>query len=86
MYTQNLQDESTVKEVIWSYSPNSEFNNKFMGQLRENPYKKYNKQFAWKFTTTSHSKGVVDGVGGNVKSTARRGVKIVATLLMQQKI
>ena len=26
--------------------------------------------FVWEFTPTSHGKGVVDGVGGNVKSTA----------------
>ena len=30
---------------------------------------KYNKPFTWKFPATSHSKGVVDGVGGKVKST-----------------
>ena len=45
-----------------------------MRQLLENLSKKYNKQFVWKFTSTSHGKGVVDGVGGNVKSTVRRCV------------
>ena len=29
---------------------------------------KYNKRFLWKFSATSHGKGVVDGIGGNVKS------------------
>ena len=28
---------------------------------------KYNR-FLWKFSATSHGKGVVDGIGGNVKS------------------
>ena len=29
---------------------------------------KYNKRFLWTISATSHSKGVVDGTGGNVKS------------------
>ena len=29
---------------------------------------KYNKRFLWKFSVTSHAKGVVDGIDGNVKS------------------
>ena len=33
---------------------------------------KYSKEFVWKFSATSHGKGVVDGVGGNVKSIVRR--------------
>ena len=33
---------------------------------------KYRKEFVWKFSATSHGKGVVDGVGGNVKLTVRR--------------
>ena len=36
--------------------------------------KKYAKPFLWKFSITSHGKGVVDGVGGKVKSTVRRKV------------
>ena len=27
----------------------------------------FGKKFVWKFSVTSHGKGVVDGVGGNVK-------------------
>ena len=29
---------------------------------------KYNNRFLWKFSATSHGKGVVDEIGGNVKS------------------
>ena len=29
---------------------------------------KYNKRFLWKFSATSDSKGVVDGIGGNARS------------------
>ena len=29
---------------------------------------KYSKRFLWTISVTSHSKGVVDGTGGNVKS------------------
>ena len=32
------------------------------------------KPFIWKFSATSHGKGVVDGVRGKVKSTVRRKV------------
>ena len=32
---------------------------------------KYNKRFLWTISATSHSKGVVDGTGGNVKSLFR---------------
>ena len=42
--------------------------------MLENLSKKYNKQFVWKFTATSHGKGVVDRVGANVKSNVRRCV------------
>ena len=36
--------------------------------------KKHAKLFMWKFSATSHGKGVVDGVGGKVKSMVRRKV------------
>ena len=59
---------------------------------KENLSKKYNKQFVWKFPATSRGKEVVDGVGGNVKSTVHCYVmskkknpslfKIVKALLM----
>ena len=62
-----LQDENVVKEVIWSNGPTPQFKNKFMRQLLENLSKKCSKQFLWKFTETSHGKGVADRVGGNVK-------------------
>ena len=29
---------------------------------------RYSKKFLWKFSATSHGKGVADGIGGNVKS------------------
>ena len=36
--------------------------------------KRYATPIMWKFPATSHGKGVVDGVGGKVKSTVRRKV------------
>ena len=32
---------------------------------------KYIKSILWKFSATSHGKGVVDGIGSNVKSIAQ---------------
>ena len=34
----------------------------------------YNKPFVWKFSATAHGKGVVDGVGGRVKSLVHKKV------------
>ena len=69
-----LNDGKVLNKVIRSDGPTAEFKNKFMRQLIENLSLKYNKPFTWKFCATSHGKGVVDGVGGNVKSTVRRKV------------
>ena len=68
------EDESIKKEIIWSDGPSSEFKNKFMRHLMKTLTKKYAKPFMWKFSSTSHGKGGVDGVGGKVKSTVRRRV------------
>ena len=46
--------------------------NKFTKRIMECLSQKYEKEFIWKFSATSHGNGVVDGVGGNVKSTVRR--------------
>ena len=32
---------------------------------------KYGKTFTWKYVATSHGKGVVDGIGGNIKRLVR---------------
>ena len=64
-----LNDGKVLNEVIWSDGPTTEFKNKFMRQLIQDLSLKYSKPFTWKFAATSHGKGVVDGVGGKVKST-----------------
>ena len=61
----NDEDE---EEIIWSDGPTSEFKNKYMCHFMDKFSTKYNKRFLWTFSATSHSKGVVDGIGGNVKS------------------
>ena len=69
-----LNDGKVLNEVIWSDGPTTEFKNKFMRQLIQDLSLKYSKPFTWKFAATSHGKGVVDGVGGKVKSTIRHKV------------
>ena len=69
-----LNDGKALNEVIWSDGPAAEFKNKFMKQWIQNLSLKCNKPFTWKLSGTSHGKGVVDGVGENVKSTIRRKV------------
>ena len=62
-----LNDGKVLNEFVWSDGPSTEFKNKFMRQLIQNLSLKYNKPFTWKFSATSHGKGVVHGVGGKVK-------------------
>ena len=64
-----LLDKDVVEEIIWS-GPSSEFKNQFMCLLVQKLSSNCQKKFSWKFSATSHGKGVVDGVGGRVKSVA----------------
>lgn len=70
------QIESTeIEEVFWSDGPASEFKNRFMVQVLKFFAKKYMKTFTWKYFATSHGKGVVDAIGGNVKNIVRMQMK-----------
>ena len=42
-----------------------------MQQLIEDLSLQYKKKINWKFSATSHGKGIVDGIDGNVKSNVR---------------
>lgn len=59
------------EEVIWSDGPSSEFKNKYMVKTLQLLTQKHNRTFMWKYFATSHGKGVVDGVGGNIKRLVR---------------
>ena len=67
------QDRCIEKEIIWSDGP-SEFKNQYSRHALQELSELYGKEFAWKFFATSHGKGVVDGVGGSLKSYVRRRV------------
>lgn len=66
----NITDPS-IHEIWWSDGPSSEFKNKFMFAVLKFFAMKYQKTFTWKYFATSHGKGVVDAIGGNVKSIVR---------------
>ena len=66
-----LMDSEIQREIIWSVGPSWEFKNQFMQQLIEDLSLQYKKKINWKFSATSHGKGVVDGIDGNVKSNVR---------------
>ena len=66
-----VDSDDGMKEVIWSDGPTSEFKNRFMVETLKQLSAKYNKEFTWKFSATSHGKGIVDGVGGKAKSMVR---------------
>lgn len=68
----NAEQVNIIEEIIWSDGPASEFKNKYMVQVLKILAKKYNTKFSWKYFATSHGKGVVDGVGGNIKRLVRQ--------------
>lgn len=61
-------------EIIWSDGPASEFKNRYMVKLTTLLSEKYEKTFFWKYFATSHGKGVIDGVGGNIKRLVREKI------------
>ena len=69
-----LPNDTVEEEVILSDGPTSEFKNQFMCFLIEKLSNKYKKYFSWKFSATSHGKGVVDGVGGRIKASVHEKV------------
>ena len=66
-----VMDSDIQTKIIWSNRPSSEFKNRFMQQLIDNLSLQYKKKFIRKFSATSHGKGVIDGIGRNVKSNVR---------------
>ena len=73
LYEEILRKDNSKRynEVIWSDGPSSEFKNKFMVRTLQVLSEKFNRDFTWKYFATSHGKGIVDGVGGNVKRLVR---------------
>ena len=63
-----------VTEVIWTDGPSSEFKNRYMAYFLQVLSKRYNKPFCWKYSATSHGKGVVHGIDGRAKSIVRAAV------------
>ena len=62
------KNDEVKEEIIWSDGPTSQFKNKYLCYLMNRFSTKYIKSILWKFSATSHGKGVVDGIGGNDKS------------------
>ena len=69
-----LSEDEVSTEVIWSDGPSSEFKNQYMNLLIKQLSNKHKKTFIWKFSATSHWKGVVDGVGGKIQSSVHKKV------------
>ena len=66
--------DSDIQIIIWSDGIFSEFKNQFMWQLIENLSRAYKKKIIWKFSATSHGKGVINGTSSNVTSNVRQQV------------
>ena len=69
-----LSNEHVSTKVIWSDGLSSEFKNQYMRFLIQELSKKHGKPFIWKFSAISHGKGVVNGVGGKIKSIVHKKV------------
>ena len=74
LFIETLPNETVQEEIICSDGPTSEFKNRYMRNLIQKLSAIYNKPFVWRFSETAHGKGVVDGVGGRVKSLVHKDV------------
>ena len=75
LYKEHILPNDDIKEeIIWSDGPRSEFKNQYMRYVIEILSHRYKKVFSWKYSATAHGKGVVDGVGGKVKSSVHKKV------------
>ena len=74
IYSKELVMDSDIQIIIWSDGIPSEFNNQFMWQLIEDLSRPYKKKIIWKFSATSHGKGIIDGISGTVTSNVRHQV------------
>ena len=67
-------NEHVSTKVIWSDGLSSEFKNQYMRFLIQELSKKHGKPFIWKFSAIGHGKGVVNGLGGKIKSIVNKKV------------
>ena len=74
LYGEEFPEEPDLKEVIWSDGPSGEFKNRYTVSTLKELSDEFDKEFDWKFSARGHGKGVVDGVGGNVKSVVRKRI------------
>ena len=65
-----LKNDEVKEEIIWPDDRISKFKNKYMCHLKDKFSTTYTR-FLWKFSATSHNKGAVDGIHGNVNSTVQ---------------
>lgn len=71
-YSEIIKESHEVsEEIIWSDVPSSELKNKFKVETLKRLSEKCSKTFTWKYSETSHGKGLVDGVGGSMKRLVR---------------
>lgn len=68
-YSEMIKESHEVsEEIIWNDVPSSELKNKFMVETLKRLSEKYSKTFTWKYSATSHGRGVV---GGSIKRLVR---------------
>ena len=60
------------EEHIYSDGPSNEFKNQYMMKLLHHVSKQHSAKFTWDYFATGHGKGMVDGIGGEVKSMVQQ--------------
>ena len=88
-FLNNHFDPGAVHD-IWSDGPSSEFKNKFMVKFLQSHSQKHKRYFSWKYFTTSHGNGVVNGIDDKVKALVcakvmRKGIIVQSSILIFQK-
>ena len=74
LYDEILNHNEMMSNVIFSDGPSTEFKNKFTMNILYHLGERYKCDFEWHYFAKSHGKGVVDGVGGTIKSAVRTRV------------
>ena len=72
---ENLSPQGIKYLSIWSDGPSSQFKNRCIGVLLIWMAKNFSLSIDWNYFATSHGKGPVDGIGGNVKRFAEKIVR-----------
>ena len=71
----NILPTDITNLSIWTDGPSSQFKNRYIGVVLKWVAQNFSLSIDWNYFATSHGKGPVDGIGGNVKRFAEKVVR-----------